>query len=121
MATNLPVSKIQDSAASTKLYFNNYGETALEFPANDVSAAVAFFTSAGFDKDAAELTAMTILSQAKLDGEPVSKVLDTLKLFSGIQINFVVGEILNNNRVSTSTLGFRIEKPTSMQSRNISA
>jgi hypothetical protein len=44
-----PVQTIEDSAAGTKLYFERYGETALEFPANDVTAAVSFFRKAGFD------------------------------------------------------------------------
>ena len=42
MSTNLPSFEIQDSAAGTKLYFDTYGEAALEFAANDVTAAVSF-------------------------------------------------------------------------------
>jgi hypothetical protein len=121
MATNLPISLIQDSAAATKLYFGNYGDQALEFLSNDVAAAIAFFIKAGFDQDAAEVTALTILRQAKIDNEPIFKVLDTLKNFSGLQISFLVGEILNNNRVPTSTLGFRVEKINTSQTRSILA
>ena len=65
MATNLPAQPIEDSAAATKLYFENYGETALEFPANDVTAAISFFQQAGFDLDAASTSASVILRQAK--------------------------------------------------------
>ena len=53
MSTNLPAETIEDSAAATKLYFERYGEQALEFPANDVALAVSFFERAGFDSDAA--------------------------------------------------------------------
>ena len=121
MATNLPVQTIEDSAAGTRLYFERYGEQPLEFPANDVAAAVGFFESAGFEKDAALVTAMTILRQAKLDNTPIYQILDTLKGFQEIQLSQLVGEILNNNRVPTSTLGFRVTDVIPNQSRNIAA
>ena len=121
MATNLPVQTIEDSAAGTRLYFDRYGEAPLEFAANDVAAAVTFFESLGFDKDAALVTGMTILRQAKIDGTPIYQILDTLKGFQAIQLSQLVGEILNNNRVSTSSLGFRVTNVISNQSRNIAA
>ena len=121
MATNLPVQTIEDSAAGTRLYFDRYGEQPLEFPATDVAAAVAFFESLGFAKDAALVTAMTILRQAKLDNTPVYQILDTLKGFQSLQLSQLVGEILNNNRVSTSSLGFRVADVIPNQSRNIAA
>lgn len=121
MATNLPIQQIEDSAAGTRLYFDRYGEQPLEFPANDVNAAVAFFKSTGFDDDAALVTAMTVLRQAKIDNTPIFQILDTLKGFQSIQLSQLVGEILNNNRVPTSTLGFRIADVIPNQSRNIAA
>ena len=122
MATNLPAFEIQDSASGTKLYFDTYGEAALEFPANDVTAAVSFFTAAGFDTDAATTVALTLLRQAKIVATPISQILDTLKGFPSKSLSQLVGEILNNNRVPTSLLGFRTTdtKPT-VQSRNIAA
>jgi hypothetical protein len=108
MSTNLPPVTKTDSAESTKLFFDSYGEAPLEFPANDVEGAVAFFVSRGFDRDAAELTAVTLLKQAKLDSVPVFKLLDTLGKLENLQISALIGEILNNNRPSTSTLGYRI-------------
>jgi hypothetical protein len=122
MAINLPQSIVQDSAASTKLFFDKYGQQALEFTANEVTASLAFFQSRGFDDDAATLTAQVILKQAKLDAVPVFKILDTLKTFNGVQISALVAEILNNNRNSTSTLGYKVvsvEKQN--QTRNIYA
>jgi hypothetical protein len=121
MATNLPIQNIEDSAAGTRLYFDRYGEQPLEFPATDVAATIAFFESAGFDKDAALVTAMTILRQAKLDNTPIYQLLDTLKSFQTIELSQLVGEILNNNRVPTSTLGFRVKDVIPNQSRNIAA
>lgn len=121
MATNLPIEKIEDSAAGTKLYFDTYGEAPLEFNSNDVDAAHTFFESAGFDKDAALVVSMTLLRQAKIDGTPIFQILDSLKKYNAMQISQLVGEVLNNNRVPTSTLGFRVSNAIPYQARNISA
>ena len=121
MATNLPAKIIEDSAAGTKLFFSNYGEEPLEFNATEVDAAVGFFERQGFDKDAALVVAATILRQAKIDGTPIYSILDSLKGFDGLEISTVVGEILNNNRTPTSTLGFRTTPVTPNQTRNIAA
>lgn len=121
MATNLPAQTIDDSAASTILYFDSYGEAPLEFPAVDVDSTVSFFRAAGFDKDAAEVTAMTLLRQAKIDGEPISKILDSLKGFQRNELSILVAEILNNNRIATSALGYRVSDVVVNQTRQISA
>ena len=112
----------EDSAAATKLFFDSYGKDPLQFNANEVDAAVGFFTARGFDSDAATATAVVLLKQSKIDSVPVFKLLDTLKTLTGIQLSALVGEILNNNRSPISTLGFRlvsVEKEN--QTRNISA
>lgn len=122
MSTSLPIPAKQDSAAGTKLFFDRYGQQPLEFSANEVTAAIAFFQSRGFDDDAATLTAQVLLKQAKVDNVPVFKIIDTLKTFNGVQISAIVAEILNNNRSATSTLGYKteiIEKQN--QTRNIFA
>lgn len=121
MATNLPNKEIEDSAGGTILYFDTYGESPLEFVAVDVDTTVTFFKQTGFADDAAQVTAMTLLRQAKLDGTPISKILDTLKGFDRNQLSQLVGEILNNNRVSTSTLGFRVANVLPNQTRQIAA
>lgn len=121
MATNLPPQQIEDSGAATRLYFDIYGEAALEFNAVDVDVSVAFFTDAGFDKDAAVATAMTLLRQAKIDATPISEILDTIRGFTRNQLSQLVGEILNNNRVATSTLGFRVRDVLPNQTRQIAA
>jgi hypothetical protein len=109
MSTALPLLEVQDSAQSTKLFFDQYGIKPLEFSANDVSGAIGFFESKGFNNDAAISTASAILKQAKLDGIPVFQLLDTLKGFNNLQLSALVSEILNNNRTSTSTLGYRYD------------
>lgn len=120
MITNLPPVNKQDSADATRLYFNNYGQLPLEFAANDVAAAVAFFESKGFDSDAALTTASVILDQAKADGIPVFTLLDTLKGFTSVQLSGVVAEILNNNRPASSSLGYKDPSiSVNTESRNI--
>lgn len=122
MQTNLPPPVVEDSAAETKLFFDTYGKYPLQFPAADVEAAIGFFQSKGFDRDAAEVTAMTMLKQAKIEGLPVFQLLDTLKGLEGMQLSSLVGEILNNNRPSSSVLGFRVASASKKsQVRNIAA
>lgn len=121
MPTNLPISTISDSAAGTRLFFDSYGQPSLVFPTNDVNATIAFFTSKGFEGDAATVTAAALLKQAKIDGTPIFKILDTLKNFNGLQLSALVAQILNNNRVPTSTLGYKATSVTTDITRNISA
>jgi hypothetical protein len=119
--TNLPQNIREDSAAGTKLFFDSYGQDPLEFNANDVSATIGLFESKGFDNDAALVVSTVLLKQAKIDDTPIFKILDTLKDFNGLQLSQLVGEILNNNRTPTSTLGFRTSGVNPNQTRNISA
>jgi hypothetical protein len=119
--TNLPARIIQDSAAGTKLFFDNYGQAPLEFNANDVNATIAFFRSKGFELDAAQTVATVLLKQAKLDDTPIFKILDSLSGFDNLGLSQIVGEILNNNRTPTSTLGFRTSDVKPTQIRNIAA
>jgi hypothetical protein len=121
MATNLPAFQPNDSAAGTKLFFDAYGQEPLEFNANEVDACVAFFVKNGFIEEAAQVVSSALLKQAKLDAVPVFQFLETLKNFDNIELSIFVGEILNNNRVPTSTLGFRTEDVRPAQVRNIAA
>ncbi len=104
---NLPIPNIQDSAEATKLFFDKYGTSPYEFNANEVSAAVSFFEKRGFQGDTAKVVAVTLIRQAKADNTPVFKIIDTLESFPAIKLSALVAEILNNNRSSTSTLGYR--------------
>ena len=120
MQTNLPSQTKPDSAEATKLYFNQYGTGPVELLASEVEAAISFFESKGFDKDASLTTASVILDQAKADGIPVFQILDTLKTFDSIGLSGLVAEILNNNRPSTSSLGYRDPSlVSSLEVRNI--
>lgn len=119
--TNLPSQEIFDSAAGTKLFFDSYGEAPLEFNSTDVDSTIAFFTSKGFEKDAALVVSTVILKQAKLEGKPIFEILETLRGLEGLKLSILVGEILNNNRTPTSTLGFRTDDVKPNQTRNIQA
>ncbi len=121
MVTNLPAETIEDSAAGTKLFFEKYGQPAFEYSPNEVQLAISFFTSRGFAEEASNLTAMFLLRQAKINGQPVSVFLDTLQGYGDINISRVVSEVLNNNRIPTSILGFRTEDVIPNQIRNIAA
>ncbi len=118
-STNLPETFKEDSAAGTKLFFDTYGQEPLEFHSNEVDAAIGFFTKRDFDYETAVVISSMILKQAKLDGVPVFKFLDGLVKLNQLQMNRFVGEILNNNRPATSTLGFRAENVIPNQIRNI--
>jgi hypothetical protein len=122
MNTNLPSTVIEESASATKLFFDEYGQAPLEFSASDVEAAIGFFQNQGFDRDAAEITAMVVLRQAKFENIPVFKLIDQLKGMDGIKLSALVGEILNNNRPSSSALGFKLGKvEDNLKTRNIAA
>jgi hypothetical protein len=123
--SNLPIAasgQATDSAARTKLTLNQYGDPGFEFNSNDVSAAIGFLESKGFQGQAAIVTASVLLNQAKIDNIPVYQLLDTLKGFEGLELSALVGKVLNNNRTPTSVLGYRVAQPVnSLQSRNILA
>jgi hypothetical protein len=121
MATNLPSSESKDSASATRLFFDTYGDKPLEFPASEVSACLAFFENRGFDDQAAVVTSMTLLRQAKGEGVTIFKILDNLQGFDELAISKLVTEILNNNRVPTSTLGYNIQVPNNLKIRNVAA
>jgi hypothetical protein len=122
MATsNLPPKQIEDSAAGTKLFFDTYGEQPLEFNATEVDACISFFKKKGFDEDASLVISSVLLRQAKIDGTAIFTLLDTLTGFDNLDLSALVSEILNNNRIPTSTLGFKTPVVQSDISRNIAA
>jgi hypothetical protein len=120
MTTNLPTSTTNDSANYTKVLFNNYGTTPLEFSANDYEYTVGFFESYGFVNDAASVVANALLTQAKKgyvytlsqtgdlvlsQGKtqtPIFKILDTLKqvALSVDKVNAVVDSKLFPGKVT---------------------
>jgi hypothetical protein len=117
--TNLPEKIINDSAARTRSFFDTYGQEPLEFNATEVDTTLAFFQSKGFSDDASRVTSLTLLKQSKLEGINIFTIIDQLKSLDDIQISALVGEILNNNRPLTSTLGYRQQISTVSKQRNV--
>lgn len=106
-SSNLPPKLLNDSAAGTRLFFDQYGTEPLQFTANEVSAAKAFFVKKGYDEDASMMLSSIVLKQARLENVPVMQMLESIGSLESGQISTLVSEILNNNRTPISTLGFR--------------
>lgn len=119
MSTNLPPQPLNDSAAGTRLYFDTYGENPLQFTSTDVDSTIAFFTSLGFGIEAARSSAIVLLKQAKLDGVSINSILDRIRGFNQTQVSALVSEILNNDRLAISTLGYRTAPLEDSKTRNI--
>lgn len=122
MSTSLPPSNIQDSASKQKLFFDSYGREPLQFPADDIEATINFFEKRGFDKEAAIVVAGSLLKQTKIDNLSIGDILKNLEGNNNVTLNSFVAEILNNNRSSNSSIGFRVLEITKeSQIRNIAA
>jgi hypothetical protein len=120
--TNLPQPIINDSAQSTKLFFEQYGQQTFQFTANEIESTVAFFRKKGFGEDASVSTALAILKQARFENSTVFSVLDTLEGLTDLQLSAIVAEILNNSRKPISVLGYRQGSLSKLEAeRNIAA
>jgi hypothetical protein len=118
--SNLPVDQNRDSGQGVRLFFNNYFNETITFPAGEIDAVVGFFKKRGFDELASNSTAIVLLQQAKLDDVEVFRLLDTLKGLTEVQLSSVVAEVLNYNRQKNSTLGYRQQDTSdSLEKRNV--
>ena len=77
------------------------------------------FQKRGFDQVAAVNTAAIILQQAGIDKIPSFELIDTLKGINDVQLSNVIAQILNLNRSSCSTIGYKISVPNLSEQRNI--
>ena len=122
-STGSSIGKSQDGLTSDQKVnkvFDQYFTASQNFPSNEVDSVVGFFENRGFDKTAAVSTATTLLSQARLDNVNVFELLDTLKGLESVQISAVVAQVINYNRPSTSTIGFRRDNQDNLsEKRNI--
>lgn len=105
--SSLPGKEITDSSLATRLFFESYGKIGQEFRPDDVSSTIGFFQSQGFEADAAVPTAMLVLQKAKAESKPVFEILDSLQKLNGVQLSAIVAKVLNQNRASSSKVGFR--------------
>lgn len=120
--SSLPQSQttLADSSTAVKKFFDNYFLEQITFAANEVDAVVGFFEKRGFDKDASTSTAISLLTQAKIENVKPFKVIDTLKGLDDVQLSRVVAEVLNAKRTPTSALGYSLPfQGQSFESRNI--
>jgi hypothetical protein len=118
--SNLPPTQDTDSSDGVKLFFNNYFNQTITFPASEIDAVIGFFKKRGFDDLASNSTSIVLLQQAKLDDVNVFQLLDTLKGLTEIQLSAVVTEVLNYNRQKNSTLGYRVEDTSELlEKRNV--
>lgn len=108
------------SETSVVQFFDNYFTKTLEFPSNDFDAVVGFFTKRGFEKIASIAIAQVLLSQAKIEGVKIFKLLDTLSGYNKTQLSKIILAILNAARNKTSKLGIKKTSNTeTLEQRNI--
>jgi hypothetical protein len=121
--SNLPTKQTApDSADKSRVYLNNFGQFGEEYSGTDVDATVGFLSKRGFGLEAATVTSMVLLRQAKQDNISVFKLLDTLDTLQTLELSALVSEILNQNRSQTSRLGFKVPVSANQQKiRNIKA
>ena len=119
MAASSDNPKLQ-SQELTKKFFDNYYNKEISYNASEVDAVIGYFLKRGFEEVSATSTANILLAQARIDKIPVQKLLDTLDGVNDVQLNNVVGQILNNSRDKTSQLGFKTNiEGLRLEARNI--
>jgi len=110
--SNLPLGQQVEKRSSsddTVKFFDAYNKTELQFKASEADAVVAFFVKRGMQENAAKSTAVIFLKQCKIDGVQPLILLDQIRqLPTEVQLSDTIGEILNINRVKTSSLGQKV-------------
>lgn len=108
ITTNLPQSSTStDSATEVKAFFDNFYNSYMSFPSDQVDAVVGFFQKRGFDNLASGATAIVLLQQSRTDNVNVFDLLSTLDGLTSVQLSAVVTEVLNYNRQKNSVLGYK--------------
>lgn len=103
--TNIPNEKSLSSSDKTIQVFNQYNSKPLELNSTSLTAMTGFLETRGFGSESAETIAVTILRQAKADNYNPFTILETMKGLNNAELSGLVGEILNFNRLKTSTMG----------------
>jgi hypothetical protein len=107
MATfsNLPPKSAETSEQRVIRYFDNYYTVPIDLELNDVEVMRGFFESKNFDRGSAESITYMILRTAKQSNYKTEEILDALNSYNSTQLNEFLLNILNFNRIKTSTLG----------------
>lgn len=103
--TNVPNNKPSSSSDQTIGVFNQYNSVPLELNSTSLTAMIGYLETRGFGAESAETISIAILQQAKADGYSPFTILETIKGLDNAELSGLVGEILNYNRLKTSTLG----------------
>lgn len=106
--SNLPLDdqiKPKDSSDGTIDYFESYNREQLQFKPSESDAVIAFFKNRGMQESAAKSVSFIFLKQCKLDDVNPLELLSNLQKLDGLTLDSTLGEILNINRLKTSTLG----------------
>ena len=123
--SNLPLDvqiKKKDSNEDSILYFDALNKAELQFKASESDAAIAFFLKRGMEEPAAKSVAFIFLKQCKLDEVSPFELLDQLRSLEVTQLDNVLGEILNINRINVSALGTaKLDTSENPAKRNIIA
>lgn len=107
-------------ASGTKFMYDSFSSSPIEVLAVEVDAAIGFFTSRGFEIDAAQVSALSVIKKAKQEGKSVMAVLESLTNKDQVTISNTVAQILNQNRKLTSVLGYKVSEDISRNlKRNI--
>ena len=117
--SSIPTEKKVDKANDTSKLLNRYYNQEIYYTPAEVDAVIGYFQKRGFDQVAAVNTAAIILQQAGVDKIPAFELLDTLKGINDVQLSNVIAQILNLNRSSCSTIGYKISVPNLSEQRNI--
>jgi hypothetical protein len=117
--SSIPTEKKVDKSNDTSKLLNRYYNQEIYYSASEVDAVIGYFQKRGFDQVAAVNTAAIILQQAGIDKIPSFELLDTLKGINDVQLSNVIAQILNLNRSSCSTIGYKISVPNLSEQRNI--
>jgi hypothetical protein len=109
LQSNLPTTTSTDSADKMKKFFGSYYQKGMTLAAGELDSTIGFFVARGFEKSAAETIGSTLLSHAKSEGVNVSTLLNTMTGLNKLQMNRIITEILNYNRLKISNLGYRVD------------
>lgn len=103
--SNLPPKPADTNQQRVVKYFDNYYTVPIDLEVTDVEIMRAFFEGKNFDRSSAESISYLILKTAKQSNYKTQEILDALTAYSETQLNEFLLNILNFNRVKTSTLG----------------
>jgi hypothetical protein len=120
---NIPIQKSASSSdASVAVLNRTVGGSGVQINNQALVALTGYLGTRGFKNPSAETVALTILTQAKIDGFDPWTVIETIKSADNNVITGIVSEILNSNRFKTSSLGYvKITNPVEDIARNILA